>query len=91
MSRIKEHKRKQIIDSHLELQAKNEKKKRDQQLYDCRLRKQAIERNEAKANVYKLLDKLMRTDLSKSNERAALIQKLQQWNTNYNQIGRAHV
>ena len=83
VNRIKEHKRNQIIETHIELQTKNEKKKRDQQYYDCLRRKQTVEKHMAKSKVYELLDKLMRTDPSKTRERKELISKLNEWNEKY--------
>jgi len=76
VNRIREHKRQQIIDAHIAFKEKNEKKKKASLLYDCYLRKQAVNENEARELAYKLMEKLTKTDPSKITEREKLVKTL---------------
>ena len=82
-NRMKEYKRKQILMSHLIINEKNAKNKKNLMLYNSYLRKSAIDKNDAKNKVYKLLEELTKIDPRKTNERDLLIKKLNELNDKF--------
>ena len=80
MQRMLEHKRKQILENHVVAKAKTLQKKNARQLYDCMVRKQAVDDHVTKDETLKMLGELMKADPYKLNQRSMLVNSLHELN-----------
>ena len=81
--RIKEHKRAQIIESHIATQEKNAQKKHALELYDCYMRRQAVLDHKMKQATFEVLGKLMKADPYKNEQRNYLVNALRMLNQQF--------
>ena len=82
-NKIKEHKRNLILESHENLKAMYEKKKKDIELHSNNLRKQSISKNESKNKLYKQLNKIIKENSIKEYENGTLMATLKDLNEKY--------
>lgn len=83
IKRMREYKRKQILEADQEIKQKNKEKKTAFQLYDCYMRKQAVIDSKGKEGTTVLLNKLKKANPIHKEQRSELVQLLHSLNNKY--------
>jgi len=83
MNKMQGYKRKQILNTHREIQERINKRKKEMLANDCYIRRQTVINNRSKQQAYNTLHELVKKDITKESKRALLIKQLKEWNKKF--------